>query len=62
MKAARLNEAVAAVVRAPELRNRFLERGIELASSATPEEFTAYVRAEIEKKGQLVREAGIKPE
>jgi len=56
----RINSAVASAVRAPELHNRFLERGIELTSSASPEEFAAYLKAEIEKKGRLAREAGIK--
>lgn len=58
----RLNEAVANAVRVPELRKRFLERGIELTASASPEEFTGYVRMEIEKKSRLAREAGMKPE
>jgi tripartite-type tricarboxylate transporter receptor subunit TctC len=49
-------------VRLPELYNRFLERGVELAASTSPEAFTAYVRAEVEKKGRLVREAGIRQE
>ncbi len=59
---ARLNEAVAKVVRVPDLHSRFLERGIELTASASPEEFTAYVRKEIDKKSRLAREAGMKPE
>jgi tripartite-type tricarboxylate transporter receptor subunit TctC len=59
---ARLNRAVADAVRAPDLYNRFLERGVELKASASPEEFTEHVRAEFEKKRRLVREAGIKPE
>ena len=59
---ARLNEAVANAVRVPDLRNRFLERGIELTASASPEEFTGYVRMEIEKKSRLAREAGMKAE
>jgi tripartite-type tricarboxylate transporter receptor subunit TctC len=58
----RLNEEVAKVVRAPNLRKRFLERGVELKASASPEEFTAVVKAEFEKKGKLAREAGIKLE
>ena len=58
----RLNEEVAKAVRAPELHKRFLDRGVELTASASPEEFTAYVKAELEKKGKLVREAGIKLE
>ena len=58
----RLNEEVAKVVRAPALRNRFLERGVELKASASPEEFTAHIKAEFDKKGKLAREAGIKLE
>ena len=58
----RVNEAVAKAVRVPDLHSRFLERGIELAASASPEEFTAYVKAEIDKKSRLAREAGMKPE
>src|SRR5450759_2483433 len=58
----RMNEEVAKVVRAPNLRKRFLERGVELKASASPEEFTAHVKAEVEKKGKLAREAGIKLE
>jgi tripartite-type tricarboxylate transporter receptor subunit TctC len=58
----RLNRAVAEAVRAPDLYNRFLERGIELTASASPEAFTDHIRAEFEKKGRLAREAGIKPE
>lgn len=58
----RLNEEVAKVVRAPNLHKRFLERGVELKASASPEEFTALVKAEVEKKGRLAREAGVKLE
>ena len=37
-------------------------RGVELTESASPDEFTAYVRAEYEKMKKLMRVAGIKPE
>src|SRR5712691_8814198 len=57
-----INRAVAEAVRAPDLYKRFIERGVELRASASPEEFTEHVRAELEKKGRLAREAGIKPE
>ncbi|HEY6242092.1 MAG TPA: tripartite tricarboxylate transporter substrate binding protein [Burkholderiales bacterium] len=59
---ARVNRAVAEAVRAPDLHRRFLERGVELVASASPEEFTDYIKAEVEKKTRLAREAGIKPE
>jgi tripartite-type tricarboxylate transporter receptor subunit TctC len=58
----RMNEEVGKVVRAPALRNRFIERGIELKSSASPDEFAAYIKAEFDKKAKLAREAGIKIE
>jgi tripartite-type tricarboxylate transporter receptor subunit TctC len=58
----RLNRAVAGAVSEPGLYKRFIERGIELKASGSPEEFSAYIKAESEKKGRLARDAGIKPE
>ncbi len=58
---ARLNAEVAKAVGVQVLRDRFLERGVELTSSPSPESFTAYVEAEFHKKAKLARQAGIKP-
>jgi tripartite-type tricarboxylate transporter receptor subunit TctC len=58
----RLNAEVTRAVRLPELHKRYIERGIELTASASPEAFTAYVKAEFEKKAKLAREAGIRME
>ena len=58
----RLNSEVAKAVRAPDMHKRFLERGVELAASPSPEDFTAYIRAEFVKKAKLIRDAGIKIE
>jgi tripartite-type tricarboxylate transporter receptor subunit TctC len=58
----RLNSEVAKAVRAPELHRRFLERGVELTASPSPEDFTAYIRAEFVKKAKLIRDVGIKIE
>ena len=58
----RVQSEVAKVVRIPELRNRFLELGVELTASASPDEFMAYVKAEFVKKAKLAREAGIRME
>ena len=58
----RLNREVGRAVQAPELRSRFMERGVELRSSTSPEEFTGLIRNEHEKMAKLMREAGIKPE
>ncbi|MFN7087734.1 MAG: tripartite tricarboxylate transporter substrate binding protein [Burkholderiales bacterium] len=56
----RVQSEVAKIVRTPELHKRFLDRGVELTASASPEEFSAYVKAEFEKKAKLAREAGIR--
>src|SRR5439155_18636916 len=58
----RLQQAVAKAVSDAELTKRFIERGVELKASASPEEFTEHIRAEFEKKGRLAREAGIRAE
>lgn len=58
----KLQTEVARIVRLPDLRKRYIERGIELVASASPDEFTAYVKAEFEKKARLAREAGIRLE
>ena len=56
----RIQSEVVRIVHTKDLHQRFLERGIELASSASPEAFGDYVVAEFDKKGKLAREAGIK--
>lgn len=58
----RLHADVVKAVRFPELRKRFLERGVELTASASPEDFAAYIKAEFVKKARLAREAGIRIE
>jgi tripartite-type tricarboxylate transporter receptor subunit TctC len=59
---ARLHGAVAKALSNPELQKKYLERGIELTASRSPEEFSAYVKSEAEAFAALVREAGIKVE
>lgn len=58
----KLQGEIAKAVRVPDLHKRFIERGVELTASASPEEFTQYVRAEFEKKAKLAREANIRIE
>ena len=54
---ARLNQATVKVLTSPEVRNQFLGQGAEPVGS-TPEEFRAYIAAEIEKWGRVIRESG----
>jgi tripartite-type tricarboxylate transporter receptor subunit TctC len=55
----RLRAAVAAAVSAPELRQRFLERAIELEASRSLAEFAAFVRYEVAAFARLAREANL---
>ena len=57
-----LHSALAKGLASPELRRRYGERGIELMSSASPDEFSAYVRSEADAFVKLVKEAGIQVE
>jgi tripartite-type tricarboxylate transporter receptor subunit TctC len=57
---ARLQAEVAKVVAVPAMRSNFLERGVELIASVSPEEFTAYIRNEVAANADLARKAGIK--
>ena len=45
----------------PEIRTRMQAEGAEFIGN-TPEQFSAYVRAEIEKWGRAVRASGAKAE
>jgi tripartite-type tricarboxylate transporter receptor subunit TctC len=56
----RLQGEIAKAVAAPALRNTFLERGVELTASSSPDEFTAYIRDEVAANAKLARNAGIK--
>jgi tripartite-type tricarboxylate transporter receptor subunit TctC len=56
----RLQGEVAKAVAAPALRNSFLERGVELTASRSPDEFTTYIRNEVVASATLARNAGIK--
>jgi len=57
---ARLHAEIARTWRAPALQKRFGERGIELAASASPEEYAAYIRSEVARYARLAREANIR--
>ena len=58
----RLRAEIARAVAVPELRARFLERGIELVSSATPADYSDYIRSEVASFGRIAREANLKSE
>ena len=56
---AKLNTEVVRILSLPELSERTRSQGIELGAS-TPEEFAAFLRADIARWGKAIRETGIK--
>ena len=58
----RLHAEVAKIAGSTELHKRFLDQGIELAASASPDDFAAYVKSEVARYAKLARESGIKAE
>jgi tripartite-type tricarboxylate transporter receptor subunit TctC len=56
----RLNTELNAVLRIVETRERLLKLGFE-SGGGTPDQFAAYLRAEMEKWTRVVREARIRP-
>jgi tripartite-type tricarboxylate transporter receptor subunit TctC len=57
-----LQREIAKAVQQPEIRNRFLAQGVELIASESPEQFTEFIRLQVERHAKIVRDAGIKPE
>ena len=57
----KLHTDVVEIIRTPAAREWFLKQGAEPAPG-TPEEFTAFMKSEIEKWGKVIRAAGIKAE
>ncbi len=55
---ARLNGEVVKALAAPDVKKRLLEAGI-VATSSSPEGFTAYVKAETTKWAKVIKDAGI---
>ncbi len=55
----RLNALVVQIIRMPEVRERISGLGAEPATS-TPEEFNAFIAAEIRKWGKIIKDSGVR--
>ncbi len=53
----RLNHDIAAILNAPEMKERFRAQGVDLVGS-TPEAFAAFIRSELAKWRKVVKESG----
>lgn len=58
---AAMNKAIVDTLKQPDTLQRMLADGA-VPAPTTPEEFTAYVKAELAKWGRVVKLAGVKPE
>jgi len=57
---ARLNSEVLRILQMPDVRERFTSEAFDVPAD-TPQQFTAYIKADLEKWAKVVKEAGIKP-
>jgi tripartite-type tricarboxylate transporter receptor subunit TctC len=55
---AALNREIVGIVRAPDVKERFARLGFDIVGN-TPEQFQAFIEAEVVKWGKVVREAKI---
>ncbi|KQP48626.1 tripartite tricarboxylate transporter substrate binding protein [Pseudorhodoferax sp. Leaf274] len=58
----RVNAALQQVLADPDTQDKLRQLGFEVWPSKTPEEFTQYVADQLAHWGQLIRQAGVKPE
>jgi len=56
-----ISREIARIVYLPDIKKQFLNQGEE-GKPSTPEEFTRFIRAEIEKYSKVVKLAGIRVE
>ena len=58
---ARMSTEINRAARAPDVRARLLQQGVE-AVGTTPEEFTKFIQTEIVRYGKIIRDTGAKPD
>jgi tripartite-type tricarboxylate transporter receptor subunit TctC len=58
---ARLNGEIGAILRLPDVEERFLKFGAE-SSGGSPADFARFIKSEQDKWGRIIRDAGIKAE
>jgi tripartite-type tricarboxylate transporter receptor subunit TctC len=56
----RLHASTKKVLAMPDVREKLLNAGIEPASSSTPDEFAAFVRAQADTRAKVIRAVGMK--
>lgn len=56
---AQLSREVARILNLPDIRDKMVSQGV-VPKASTPEQFDKFVRAEVEKLGNVIRTAGVK--
>jgi tripartite-type tricarboxylate transporter receptor subunit TctC len=56
----RLHDSIVKVLALPDVREKLLTAGIEPTTSATPEEFAAFVRSQAETRSKVIQAVGMK--
>lgn len=56
-----LNTEIRAAIAAPDVAERFIALGLEPATSS-PEEFSEFVKTEIDKWAKVVKASGLRPD
>lgn len=59
---ARIHAEIVKFAQSPETRKRYAGQGVELQSSASPAQFSAYIKSEYVRWGKIIDDIGIKPE
>ena len=59
---ARVHAEIVKFVNTPEIRTRYASQGTELQASATPAQFSAYIKSEYARWAKVLDDAGIKAE
>ena len=58
----RMHAEIAKVVQQQEIRTRFLQQGVELSASESPDQCSSLIKTETEKFARIVMQAGIRAE
>ena len=55
----RLNAEIVKLLNSADVKERFAKQGVEVRTS-TPEQFSTFLRSEVDRWGKVIRDAGIK--
>lgn len=56
-----LSDRIRKTMTAPDRMQRYRERGLDVIAS-TPDEFAAHLKSELQKRGSVIRERGMRAE